>query len=172
MHRIDGDGHVDNMFVEGNPSTGQEATRVTADFLNAVQEEIAGVIEAAGLTLDKENNAQLLAAILALAPASSAIRITLLGEASAVSGVFSALAGVAGTISEIGAVLDSGTSLSVTVKNDGDTVATLTVTTSFASVSTGLSNTTVSKGSVLSLDTASPTGTPTGLKLYLTINPS
>jgi len=66
MHRIDGDGHVDNMFVEGNPATGQEATRVTADWLNAVQEEAVAVIEAAGLALDKEDNTQLLAAIMSI----------------------------------------------------------------------------------------------------------
>ena len=66
MHRIDGDGNVDNLFVEGNPATGQEATQVTDDWLNAVQEEIAAVIEAAGLTLDKEDNAQLLAAVMSI----------------------------------------------------------------------------------------------------------
>lgn len=66
MHRIDGDGHVDNTFVEGNPATGQEATRVTSDWLNAEQEEITAVIEGEGAELDKEDNGQLFAAIQSL----------------------------------------------------------------------------------------------------------
>ena len=64
-HRID---HVTaapgGLFTEGNPATGTPATRVTDDWLNdTVQEEICGVIEADGITLDKANNKQLLQAI-------------------------------------------------------------------------------------------------------------
>lgn len=59
MHRIDEDGNVDNKFSEGDPQTGQPATRVGADWLNAVQEEIAKAIEGAGVALDKEDNEQL-----------------------------------------------------------------------------------------------------------------
>lgn len=66
MHRIDGPGHVGNRFTEGDPSIGQRATRVTADFLNSVQEEIAFVIEESGLALDKEQTNQLYAAIVEL----------------------------------------------------------------------------------------------------------
>lgn len=66
MHRIDGPGAtVDNKFTEGDPITAVPATEVTDDWLNSVQEEIAAVIESAGLTLSKVNNAQLLAAITA-----------------------------------------------------------------------------------------------------------
>ena len=39
------------------------ATLITPDWLNTVQEEIAGVVEGAGLTLDPEDNTQLLKAI-------------------------------------------------------------------------------------------------------------
>lgn len=64
MHRIDGPGAtVDNKFTEGDPVSAVPATEVTGDWLNAVQEEIAAVIVSAGLTLNKANNAQLLAAI-------------------------------------------------------------------------------------------------------------
>ena len=42
-------------------------TRVTSDWLNAVSDEIANVVLAAGETLDKTNNAQLLAAIQTIA---------------------------------------------------------------------------------------------------------
>lgn len=67
MHRIDGEGAtVDNKFTIGNPSTGVPATQVTADWLNAVQEEIIAVLDAAGITPQKTNNAQLVAAIQSL----------------------------------------------------------------------------------------------------------
>ncbi len=63
MHRIDQSGHVNNRFVSGNPETGQLPTRIGADWPNAIQEEIATVIEAAGMALDKADNAQLQKAI-------------------------------------------------------------------------------------------------------------
>lgn len=76
MHRIDGVGAtIDNLFTEGNPSTGTPATQVTADFMNAIQEEIAHVIEEAGITLDKEDNEQLHAAIVALIAAGGAASV-------------------------------------------------------------------------------------------------
>lgn len=56
MHRIEGDGFEvvggKNMFTEGNPLIPIPATMVTADWANAVQEEIATVIEQAGATLE------------------------------------------------------------------------------------------------------------------------
>lgn len=67
MHRIDGEGATqDNRFTEGNPSTGTIATVVTADWANAVQEEIIAVLEAAGIEPSKSNSAQLVAAIQSL----------------------------------------------------------------------------------------------------------
>ncbi|HEV2674237.1 MAG TPA: hypothetical protein VGV37_06810 [Aliidongia sp.] len=74
MHRIDSTTAVAALpvpraegtpgyFVNGDPAVGQVATSVTHEWLNSVQEEIAGVIETAGETLDKTNNRQLLAAI-------------------------------------------------------------------------------------------------------------
>jgi microcystin-dependent protein len=67
MHRIDGPaaapgGH----FTEGDPNVGTPATVVTDDWCNAVQEELANVVEATGAVLAKPNNAQLLAAIKSL----------------------------------------------------------------------------------------------------------
>jgi len=72
MHRIDGPGHASNLFTEGNPAVPTPATTVTADWLNALQEEVAGVIEGAGDTLDKPDNGQLLAAINTLIAAAVA----------------------------------------------------------------------------------------------------
>jgi hypothetical protein len=64
MHRIDGaDPGPGNSFVEGDPISGVPPTQITDDWLNAVQEEVAGVVEASGQILSKPNNAQLLAAI-------------------------------------------------------------------------------------------------------------
>lgn len=71
MHRIDGPGATpDSKFTEGDPVTAVPATEVTADWLNAVQEEIVNVIQAAGIALDKESNNQLQVAIRRLASAS------------------------------------------------------------------------------------------------------
>ncbi|WP_413722703.1 gp53-like domain-containing protein [Sodalis sp. RH24] len=70
MHRIDtSTAQVDkfglgkNGFTSGNPQTGEQATALNSDFFDSIQEELAGVVEAAGLTLNSSNNAQLLAAI-------------------------------------------------------------------------------------------------------------
>lgn len=53
-------------FSEGNPALGAQATVVTKDWANAIQEEVAHVIEAAGVELDKTDNSQLYAAVMAL----------------------------------------------------------------------------------------------------------
>ncbi|XKY01999.1 tail fiber protein [Dickeya ananatis] len=70
MHRIDTDtaqadkfGVGKNGFTEGNPQTGELATALSGPFFDALQEEIAGVIEGAGITLSKSNNYQLWAAL-------------------------------------------------------------------------------------------------------------
>lgn len=65
MFRIDSDGATnDNKFTEGNPVQSIPATVVSADWLNdTVQEELCRVVEYAGLTLDKQDNTQLLAAL-------------------------------------------------------------------------------------------------------------
>lgn len=66
MHRIDTAGHVGNRFSDGNPAIGQQATVVDAAFLNAIQENIAGVIEGAGIALLKGDETQLYDAVTAL----------------------------------------------------------------------------------------------------------
>jgi hypothetical protein len=64
MHRIDGAGYgPGNQFTEGNPGTGVPPTRVTDDWLNDMQEEIAKVVEAAGVPLVKGTTSQLLTAL-------------------------------------------------------------------------------------------------------------
>lgn len=75
MHQIDTTGAVTSMptpnpvgstvgwFNHGNASTGEPFTVLSSDWCNAVQGELKNVIQAAGITLDKTNNAQLLAAL-------------------------------------------------------------------------------------------------------------
>ncbi|EIS3744248.1 hypothetical protein LO909_001991 [Aeromonas hydrophila] len=70
MHRIDTPsrqkdkfGAGKDGFTQGDPQTGTQATQVSAVFLDAIQEEIASVIEDSGVALDKTKNNQLLTAI-------------------------------------------------------------------------------------------------------------
>lgn len=66
MHRIDGSGHLNGTFVAEDPFNNQPGTLITPDWLNAVQDEIANVINAGSISLDKNNNSQLEQAILNL----------------------------------------------------------------------------------------------------------
>lgn len=66
MHRIDADGNISGQFTDGNPAIGQRATQVDAAYLNALQEELAYVIEQAGIVLDKEDTTQLRQALVLL----------------------------------------------------------------------------------------------------------
>lgn len=69
MHKIDTPTALPGgVFTEGDPVIPVAATEVSADWLNAVQAEIIGVIEGAGIELAKADNSQLLAAIRALLP--------------------------------------------------------------------------------------------------------
>lgn len=80
MHRIDGPGAAPgNQFTAGNPSTGVQATVVTPEWCNAVQEEIANTITGFGGTLNKLQNNQLFTA---LQGAISAIVASSGGEAN------------------------------------------------------------------------------------------
>ncbi|MCM0081766.1 hypothetical protein L4X63_09485 [Geomonas sp. Red32] len=53
----------DGQFVPGNTITGQKGSKVSTAWLMSVQEEICGVIEAAGIVLDPAERNQLLLAI-------------------------------------------------------------------------------------------------------------
>lgn len=65
MFRIDSEGAtLDNKFTEGDPQLGVPATVVSADWLNAVQEELAGFVEYNGLVLSKLDSTQLKNAML------------------------------------------------------------------------------------------------------------
>ncbi len=67
MHRIDTPGATaTNRFQNGNPFANIASTIVGAKWLNAVQTELATVIEAQGLTLTDTDETQLQAALLLL----------------------------------------------------------------------------------------------------------
>ncbi|WP_454825406.1 hypothetical protein [Paraburkholderia xenovorans] len=59
--------------TDGNPATNIPATQWPAYQYNAIQEELIAAIKGAGLTPDRNNNAQLLAAIEALIQASAPV---------------------------------------------------------------------------------------------------
>lgn len=65
MHRIDGAGHVDHLFVAEDPATLRPPTEITPEIMNAFQEELATFIEWAGVVLAKGDNTQLKQALLA-----------------------------------------------------------------------------------------------------------
>lgn len=65
MHRTDGAGNVAGMYVAEDAAIGRPPTEVTPEQLNAFQEELAGLVEWAGLALDKADNTQLRQALLA-----------------------------------------------------------------------------------------------------------
>ena len=73
MHRIDTPtaqkdkfGAGKNGFTRGNPQTGTPATDLDDDYFDMLQEELAGVVEATGVNLDKSKHNQLLTALKAL----------------------------------------------------------------------------------------------------------
>lgn len=62
MHRIDTAGNVANHFADV-PAVGQPGTIIDEHWLNAVQDEIASLIESSGTTLVKDTNTQLATAL-------------------------------------------------------------------------------------------------------------
>lgn len=64
MERIAGPGATpDNFFTEGDPSLGIDATTVTANWLNGVQEELIHILEEGGITPDVATLTQVLEAL-------------------------------------------------------------------------------------------------------------
>lgn len=105
MHRIDATGYAaGNLFTDGNPSTGTPATVVDAAWLNDLQENVAQVIEAAGIGLSKGDYSQLKSAIQQLiinGAVKTPVRVaTTTNIAALAGGAPSALDGVALAVSD------------------------------------------------------------------------
>lgn len=67
MERIAGPGATpDNLFTEGDPSLGIDATTVTANWLNGVQEELIHILEEGGVAPDGANHTKVMEALWAL----------------------------------------------------------------------------------------------------------
>lgn len=62
MFFTDGDGNVSGQFTNGDPTIPEVATQVNADWLNMVQDEPLHLLAVTGITPDKADNTQLLAA--------------------------------------------------------------------------------------------------------------
>ncbi|MFO3903842.1 hypothetical protein AAHD62_04845 [Enterobacter hormaechei] len=82
MHRIDTPtaqkdkfGAGKNGFTRGNPQTGTPATDLDDDYFDMLQEELAGIVEAAATTLDKSKRNQVLTALKALFLARTSIGV-------------------------------------------------------------------------------------------------
>lgn len=71
MQRIGGAGNINGLFVAEDVSLSRPPTAITADWLNSMQEEVATVVEQAGLALDPGSNTQLYEAIAALIAAAA-----------------------------------------------------------------------------------------------------
>lgn len=109
MHRIDGAGATaNNRFTEGNPTTGTPATAVTADFMNALQDELVAVIAEAGLALNKADNSQLRQAILSLTAGGGAA-VTASGVSIVDGGEYFAAGDVESALQQLAAKIYAGT---------------------------------------------------------------
>nr|DAJ95712.1 MAG TPA: tail fiber protein [Caudoviricetes sp.] len=60
----------DGKYTDGNVAGGTPATRLRAPAFNALQEELANIVESAGMTLDPNNMTQVLTALKKLLPIS------------------------------------------------------------------------------------------------------
>ena len=68
MQRI---GTDSGLFSNGDPGSGTKGTLVTAEWLNAMQEELAYIVEGLGVELDDGDTTQILSALLAKFPAAT-----------------------------------------------------------------------------------------------------
>lgn len=83
MHRIDGPGATaDNKFTEGDPVGGVQATVVTDDFLNDVQEELMSVLTAAGVAPVKGTQDQVFKSLAKLLQSQKLTAFTTAGTAT------------------------------------------------------------------------------------------
>ena len=97
-------------FTNGNPATSTPATQLPAYQMNAIVQEIVNLIEGGGLTPDKANNAQAVAAVKALvfaqfaAPASLIMPSTAIGAGYSNTGTVNLTAPHAGVILAFGKI--------------------------------------------------------------------
>lgn len=88
MDKINGAGHVARRFVTEDAGLMRPPTEITAEWLNAVQDELVEVIEGAGLTLSGVDNTQLSRAIKTLFQKAGAISAAASGTVDAITANF------------------------------------------------------------------------------------
>jgi predicted RecA/RadA family phage recombinase len=86
LHRIDAPGHSGNRWVAGNPLAGIPGTVIDAAWMNAFQEELAGLVESQGLVLSKTSQTQVLEAVTKLAQDAAGARLTFTAGGALVGG--------------------------------------------------------------------------------------
>ena len=84
MDRIKGAGHVNNRFVSEDAQDERPPTELTAEWFNNVQEELCYVIEQAGITLNENDQTQLLQAIKKITPVMTGATNETSGQAGTV----------------------------------------------------------------------------------------
>lgn len=103
-------GLVGGKFTDGNPGAGVPASRDPASWANLVTDELLGVLTAAGITPDDEDNTQLLASLVALGlRAASTVRtgvVQLADSATIQTGTDVAMAPTAASL--VGGLLGAG----------------------------------------------------------------
>lgn len=61
--QVESSATVDGKYTDGSVAGGIAATRLRAAAFNAIQEELANIVESAGMTLDPDDVTQVLAAL-------------------------------------------------------------------------------------------------------------
>lgn len=84
--RIDSPGSVAGTWVDGSPFASIDGTVIAAQWMNALQEEVDGVIEGEGITLSKLDNGQLRQAILALVARVAGVELPFTAPSSLTAG--------------------------------------------------------------------------------------
>lgn len=137
MHRIDTThATAGNLFTEGDPGAGDEATEVSADILNAFQEEICSVVESV-VALSKVDNTQLLQAIIAIAQGEVSphaalqnnphnVTVAQIGAETPAGAAAQVAAAIATLVNSSPAALDTLNELAAALGNDANFATTMT----------------------------------------------
>lgn len=144
MQRINS---INGLFHEGNPATGQKGTKVTQEFLNSIQEELANAVEGGGVELDPTKSDQLVTLLKSgkFADVVYASAYPTLAEADAAA-VAAQKKLVISTVWDVAALLELSASIKVIKGGGFNQSATLTLKGSFT---TGLDQVFFGAGAVI-----------------------
>lgn len=86
VFRIDSPGSSAGVWVGGNPFAAVDGTVISADWMNAVQEELCGLVEGEGFSLSKVDATQVRTAILALVARLAGVELVFTAGANLTAG--------------------------------------------------------------------------------------